>query len=466
MNRKKRIHFVLLVWALNLDIALAYETQTHEEVVDHAYRASVLSEDFVWEALRINPNEPLEVFDFEITEFTNDRLDDTEFEGSTPLAIIRTGATLEDEVGDEDGVLRPLNHFFDPFNDRALTIGESILVRDSSPDWSVEEIEISRQRRSYTDAQDLYYEILTEPVSFRRAEFFRNLGQVLHHIADMAQPDHVRNDQHLVTNIDFIDNNSGFTDPSLYELYTSALTEGVDGEDAILFPDSVLQPEFLNTLNGYAPVQLMLPRDYWHTEGAQNYDGVGLAEFTNREFVSNDTIFGTPGSADFPRPNLEEDNSLNGSVSVELTDAVEVYNRFNLTVPELCNSSPTVGLSSCFMRFRAMAVDDNLRPQGNPLVNTYAVTESIFNQDVTEINFEGLIGTAPSGLFTLNTINFWSGYPLLLSRASGYTSGLINHFFRGRLEVGAPEDGIIALADQTDMGFNSIEDDLTGLLSI
>ena len=77
------------------------------------------------------------------------------------------------------------------------------------------------------------------------------------------------------------------------------------------------------------------------------------------------------------------------------------------------------------MEFFATDVVDNLNPAASG-VNARASTLSIFDQDL-----------APKGkrLFALNRFNFNAAYPHLIPKAVGYSAGLIDYFFRGRLET-------------------------------
>jgi hypothetical protein len=56
--------------------------------------------------------------------------------------------------------------------------------------------------------------------------------------------------------------------------------------------------------------------------------------------------------------------------------------------------------------------------------------------------------------YTLNRLNYDAMADLLLPRAVAYSAGLINFFFRGRLDITLPDEGVFALADHaTDDGF-------------
>jgi len=106
---------------------------------------------------------------------------------------------ISELIGDgsnfEDNLPRPLNHFYDPLHDAPLAGGHK------SPDWALEQpAEIAEQEFSLKDAGDYLYRALTLPSLQERKQYFgrtfETLGHIIHHLQDMAQPQHVRNDAH------------------------------------------------------------------------------------------------------------------------------------------------------------------------------------------------------------------------------------------------------------------------------
>ena len=117
------------------------------------------------------------------------------------INLIRQGANFEDTDS------RALNHFFNPLNNQPLTMLGFSIFNATSPDWAVEDKgDITSniggaQNFSYKDARQSFYNALTLPTKTDRDKnfglTFQTLGQIIHHIQDMAQPQHVRNDAHL-----------------------------------------------------------------------------------------------------------------------------------------------------------------------------------------------------------------------------------------------------------------------------
>lgn len=467
MNRIVTNAFFSLL-LLFFNTSLAHKQVTHEEIAQKAFELSILGDEDsdVWRYLNLESDDDIQIglnssitngsdaiialsnlreVGLGATAFTNFRTENPNTVSDTsPLVLLRTGAHLE------DGGVRFCNHFYDPVNDRPLNgdlasvLCAFVSTTETSPDWALEDkgdvgLFGTAQAFSYLDAKNYYFNALLATDDNERSvlqiALFRALGHVLHHTGDMSQPQHVRNDAHL----------PGSGADEWFEEYTGGVTRGEDfsrRQSNDIPPDANLQSSFLATFNGYEPVVLSEPRSYWATNVGGD-DGFGLAEFTNREFVSKDTNFGMPDAAAYNLPSLNEE----GANRFTVADITPVFQQFGLSVPTLCSNSAT----PCAMDFVSTIVTDNLRP-GLTARNTYSSTASVFNAEINRYNT--LRGGRPRPgnlleLWTLNKINFWSSYPFLFSRASGYSAGLLNHFFRGKLKVNAPEDGIIAILDHS-----------------
>ena len=132
-----------------------------------------------------------------------------------------------------------------------------------------------------------FFKALTEPAKVDRDAAwgltFQTLGHVMHHLQDMAQPQHVRGDAHCDAPYPCLVPGSlfGFYSPSIYEKRVQTNL-----------------PEFGNYPAVYSAVDTATfntPRKFWHTNppGGQA-SGKGIAEFTNRNFISAGTNFDKP----------------------------------------------------------------------------------------------------------------------------------------------------------------------------
>lgn len=112
----------------------------------------------------------------------------------------------------------------------------------------------------------------------------------------MAQPQHTRNDPHLPF-ISF--------EESIFEAYTETLIV----DPSALNGNPWLPGSDLDTfLDSYDTVRLPEYRQYFHNELGQ-----GLADFSNKNFVTQDTNFNDPRRAcsryDYQSPRIEETTS-------------------------------------------------------------------------------------------------------------------------------------------------------------
>ena len=342
---------------------------------------------------------------------------------------------LTDGVTAEDLGSRALNHFYDPYFDRPLTV-LSLSLGKKSPDWSLEDAgDVAGQLESYKDARESIYQALTYnqtgiPVDAKAqvrtgywASTFYDLGHVIHHIQDMAQPQHVRNDAHC--DLGFIDC-VGFYNPSRYEAYSAAREGAFTSVGALavsagpaIFPGSA---------------DFKTPRDFW-----KNAAGSGMAEFVNRNFVSQGTnftmsFFGNVVTSKYPlpRPGMPQDYSINA-----LFGGV---NNVPAKIRALCDGA---------------GIDCQMTMYPTPL-SAKASTLSIFDQDLEP---RGLSATyndgyssptyAVSRLFALNRFNFDDAHQILIPKAVAYSAGLINYFFRGSMDISLPDEGVYAIVDHS-----------------
>lgn len=348
-------------------------------------------------------------------------------QNATIRQLIDSGAVIEDVTFNLISFRlfpRPVNHFFDPLHNRALTVAlpqgltndlrnEGIYPFWSSPDWALEDKgQNSNQDYSLTDATGYFFNALTlSKKSDRDTNFglvFDSLGHVIHHIGDMAQPQHVRNDMHCDSDLCRL---IGLYNPSLYETYT---------EQAAVGKDQSLP------LSGYVLTEsdFKTARSFWVNGGK------GLAEFTNANFVSQGTNYDSPDNV-YPGP------GQTGTTSVPYSAAYQLQ---HIPVPDQIQKECSATPGSCNILEVETNVQD-LENGANSGTNYAASSYSIFDQDLKKNN-QCFSVTNPSGnpisicdVYSVNAINFQSDWGFLLPTAVAYSSGLIDYFFRGRLDV-------------------------------
>ncbi len=302
---------------------------------------------------------------------------------------VEEGSIRED--GDSDCDSRVRNHFYNPLNNAGYFLG--VIQGLPSADWGLEDRSpIDGQENSYADARNFFWSALTATNDADRqrnlALTLRSIGQVIHLIQDAAQPQHTRNDSH-----------AGLACPlTLGLLGPKSLYEG--------YADGLAKTGALS-YSGYPNVWLPKPRDYWDDEV-----GRGIAEFSNRNFVSAGTNFLGPPNDLKAAPDLPSPGGVGARI-----DRVDIQQLI-----------PGTSLRGA-MTFVGTPYDDAYVHQFdfNPRTSTY----SIFTADLA------VRGLLPR--YTLNRFNFDAALALLVPRAVGYSAGMIDYFFRGTLEIAPPD---------------------------
>jgi hypothetical protein len=373
----------LLVFLLTMLVrgALAYETETHRALSGAAVDSSVLA----------SPDGSMVDLGLKGITDTSQTFPDSSGEPKIVRDLIRDGARFEDNFP------RPRNHFYDPVNNRPLTI-LGFPVGSTSPDWAIDGTgDPDTTKFSFKAAREYMFKALTDPSeSFRRKQFgllFQSLGQVIHHPQDMAQPQHVRNDPHLDNLSLFgLDNINPFANPSAYEKWTDIN----DVRDALPFAG------YSPTYPSSDPTTFNTARKLWHTP-----DGKGIADFTNRNFVSAGTNFDKPGL--FPTPDFNNVTSTSSDIQQLCAGAQPACNNPGLTGTMFFFGNTVVDLYTG-------ALENNPR----------ASTLSVFDADLQK--------AGKPFIFTLNRFNFTAAHSFLVPRAVGYSAGMINYFFRGKID--------------------------------
>jgi hypothetical protein len=206
-SRMSRVITLTLIAACNS--AHAYEPSTHGVLSGLAFDRSTLADSTRFTDLG-----------FSSTALYREVTVDQAYVRSEPArAVVAFGAVTEDEHHQDrctSGWMRPFNHFMDPqHGGRALDWGGTL--GHPSADWALEDnghvttmlvpcmaAGGRQQTFSYRDAQSDLYSALTLPTAAEREAsmslVLQKLGHVMHHIQDMAQPAHTRNEAHSPIN--------------------------------------------------------------------------------------------------------------------------------------------------------------------------------------------------------------------------------------------------------------------------
>jgi hypothetical protein len=384
------------------DVINAHEVEVHKMLSEHAVRVSRINEYL--------PSVGLNTVEDTLTDITT----------TMPiLDWVRKGSDDEDDTVSTN-FARYRHHFFDIQNGGA-GYSYGIISGEPSADWGLEDLRsFGTQQYSLKSARKYLYDALTLPNKDNRemylARTFYTLGHVIHLVQDLSQPQHVRNDSH---------GGGPFGTFSRYEKWTDKLR--VDGK---------LQVYMGLGYNNNRPVVFNTARGFWAG------DGKGLAEFTGYNFLSFGTNFiywdiNNP-YADFSRAKYPEPKWNFATTTAQIDKLLQDDGTCRLTAPPSCqpdspecqpapapvSTEPLCQLTGELVFYGTNVSDAYLGGAVEP--NQMASTLSIFDQDLE-----------PQGrrLFALNRFNFNATYPYLLPRAVAYSAGLIDFFFRGRLEI-------------------------------
>ncbi len=438
----KRIKSVIL-WATIFftSSSLAYRQDVHMLMTDYVANQSVLGNEVIWAEWGVDRS----------SEFSY-RPVKTKFNQYAPSTLnftnlLKYGVDGEDENVDVNSVFNPdfssraYDHFYNPQSNEKLSVWYTGQKNYTSPDWMLEGLDspaINTQNFSYADAQFYFYSAFAgETVDQRNANMgrmFQALGHVVHHIQDMAQPEHTRLDPHCDAEecLKWYAR-LGDDDSSQYEQFTQDLLNCgalVYAADTSLISCPNVKGWNGNwmgkkiNIGGYsAPVVFSTPRDYWH-----NVSGSGIADFSSTNFITNDTSF-VIASAPLPF----DKRLLPASVNLPLPAGSDTF----ISQSTLGNLLPSGQLGSLEkyknskMTFVGIHAKDKLTQQTIDI--SQMATFSIFNERMQVTGTTHVL--EPYGFFSTNNFNLEQWASNLLPRAVGYSIGLINHFFRIRLKV-------------------------------
>jgi hypothetical protein len=353
----------------------AYEVRTHEELTKLAYSRSVLADPIASPLLEFGIEDP------EKPRFRIRPIVEEESELASARKVVSKGAHFED-VPLWNG--RFLRHFIDPQQAGIGLTVSGFPEAHPSPTWVLEDqAPVGGQEDSLKDALVHHWHALTLNTQEERDErlgvLLEILGRSVHHMQDMAQPAHTRNDAHPPFGI-----------RDMYEAFTERrfVEQGIPIPSASPYHGAAVDLHVFDTA-----------RKFWIN------DGRGIAEFTSRNFVSMDTNFveEAVGFSEDPNHPLPVPTGL---TSVSLGE---------------------LGIDALsFMPLIFMKSQIHDAYSGASFGNERASTYSMFNAS-------GLPFVSPR--MSLNRFNFEKNYEVLLPRAIAYSAGLINYYFRGRLEV-------------------------------
>ncbi|MEW6521347.1 MAG: hypothetical protein AB1461_18250 [Thermodesulfobacteriota bacterium] len=310
---------------------------------------------------------------------------------------IREGGRTEDEF------TRPVNHFHDPLSesweDAGLPLEVSSLIWAQYYEPAFDPYGIEANIYSWARAREYYYQALTTGSEQGYALTFLSLGQIMHLLSDKAVPAHVRFDIHPPPY---------WKDP--YESWTA----NPDNKDKINYTgipvDSSIFNNYVASDSAPVPISALWDQDKYNmpnpdpsvTKGIiPNLAEIGLAEYANANFFSKDTIFD-----DYPHPAYADTN----------------LGIIDWTNPEAVDAEDGV-------------LDNRIYIYGDAggTQNIRLAAMGYFSLDCIRAGYNVI------GMPILDDKVHEDYASRLIPRAVGYSTALINYFFRGQLEVGDVE---------------------------
>jgi hypothetical protein len=260
------------------------------------------------------------------------------------------------------------------------------------------------QLYSFSQGRQYYYNALTATSEAERkanlARMFRTLGDVMHIMQDMAQPQHTRNDSHGLPG-------------SWYEVYTDKKRE----KNELPYIGATILP-------------FATAREYF----------TDLAQFSSDNFVSAGTNFDEAAQLGYNLPVAGTPTDVPVQ-ALEPPVSAEILGKCDPSKP-------------CIMTFY---------PTNQTVENKRAAALSIFDQylgqkTVTYTEPVNSTTYTTNRVFKLNSYTFDTALPLLIPRAVAYSAGILDYFFRGQIDM-APDTGnpgkyLISNAGSEDMSGN------------
>ncbi len=283
------------------------------------------------------------------------------------------------------------NHFHNPlatsWNQAGLSTIYPFINGKSSLLWAQD----ASNPWSWQKAREYYYNALTlQTKTDRQANFaktFKGVGHIIHLIQDAAQPAHVRNDPHPLDDIGIIPQ---------FEYWAKYNAERL----GLYNLPPIFPAVFLNTsIGGYIPITQFWDTDLYNGANPPAATNIGISEYTNANFLSEETIF-----TGFSYPAW--------SSVVEYEEVIDTN---------------TGELRTYLQKTRDGEVIQHLAA-GRWFYKYLPIEYKRFGLKLDE--------------------KVYSDYAsLLLPRAVGYSAGILNYFFRGTLEITAPDTYVYSIID-------------------
>jgi len=413
-------------------------------------------------------------------------------------AWVMRGAIREDDndvgpysLGERDddpwsNVFRAGRHFYDPANERALdsssTCGLFGCVR--ATEWAIGRSDVlsgsgtitagSENHFSWQHARNQYWWSLTfKPSdigvntygqaqrrfsagrSKRFASTLKSVGQVVHLVQDMAQPQHTRNDSHGPPFVSQLSGDSAadgafeaFTEARLFrELPEPGYTSPLSHFDGTKLSIDDLPPLRVRGSVPYPVPTFAKAVHYFTTRAVDAAPSArrGLADISNRGFFTATTL---PSNIESGSPDPLADSFRDAPPLP--ADQPAFYQEFPLETKLFAGGAVV-------RSYHLVAqVPDVLAPSWNMqsgLFDEYSEDGRMPLLTASQARIAADLIAVPSpeataAAYSVSYDVFTATADAMLPRAVAYGTGAINYFFRGKLDVDVPDMALIAVMNQ------------------
>lgn len=344
------------------------------------------------------------------------------------LLWLREGAFLEDAGSNLDvvaGKARFNNHFHNPLKLWEAAGLSDMQSGESSVLWAQDSNKQSTSVGgdwSWQKTRLCYYNALTAQTDNDRQTFFActfmGLGYQIHLIQDMSVPAHVRNDAHPE---DAFLGKNYLTGDYYFETWAKKNAGYINSSASTpVFPLVSLAIAY----GGYVPITQFIDTEQYYGENPSSSSGLGLSEYTNANFVSDDTIF-------------TEDKGINHKHYFP-------YPRYSTNSYEMYEVEHSLITKRIYLRKKGDGEGIEHFATAGPLFKFLS-----FNPVLQKSELK------------LDPAVYKDYASLLIPRAVGYSAGLLNYFFRGDIDI-VPDDA-------TGSGYvivNNSDEDMNGTFEL
>ncbi|NWF76884.1 MAG: hypothetical protein HXY53_10050 [Nitrospirae bacterium] len=437
IQKTQTLTIIILVFLIWTSYGHALNEDTHKAINENIANRTInifSLNDFLIKNLGLNAGvkEPLYGYSGIYNQYVTQRIENW----------LGEGGVLEDRPGAwYDYVLRKptrsINHFHNPLkpaedwdyaglNDVVIDIsytGQSQVLWAQNPDQNI------GGKWSWQDARKYFYialtgkdfdgnTIATTKIDKEKyfANTFRAIGQLMHLVQDASVPEHVRNDIHILPAYE-AQVEKFRTRKAKYDFIWDSLLA-----NPIIFDKSILTIPSTNP-SATVPISRIIDTDRYtggnpditktilvdHQPALQS---VGIAEYTNVNFLSKDTMFESSTLHNFPFPRIIDTvlwkdtnkrtyikKAVNGDVVEHLAVKSWLFDYRRKYFPQYDQKMPLSLDLECYKEYAS----------------------------------------------------------LLIPRAVGYSAGLLDYFFRGNIEISLPSSGAYAQTDNPSIGFTQIK---------